>query len=367
MMPTIVGNRALLERFKRDITEGTLSHAYILEGPTGSGKHTLAQHICATLSCEHGTHRTILEDDAQTSMFDTLLPVVEKTKTAAESPKDIPCGECRSCRKVLEGNCPDIRLIGRDGKATIGVESIRFLKSDVLLAPNDLDTKIYVIENAECMTPQAQNALLLTLEEPPPYVLFLLLSNGVENLLETIRSRAPVLHTECIGEEEMKRYVIDTCPTAARLYERSPEEFEAILLNANGCIGHAIALLDAKTRKPILKQRETTDAFLDICLSRRPADVLSLIPLFGTKREEVATTISMIQTALRDLLLLKKSESVRLLYFVNRAEAIDRSDRFPTQALLALQRATDTALQGLERNGNVRITLIRMCMDAGIL
>ena len=364
MMTTIVGNHALLERFERDINEGTLSHAYILEGPTGSGKHTLAQRICSMLACEHGVRRATLIDEAQTSMFDMMAPLVEEPPI---SPESVPCGECRSCRKVLEGNCPDIRLIGRDGKASIGVEAVRFLKTDVLLAPNDLNTKIYIIEDAEAMTPQAQNALLLTLEEPPPYVLFLLLSNGVENLLETIRSRAPVLHTACIGEEDMRQYLLNTSPAALRLHDRSAEEFEAVLLSANGCIGHAIALLDAKARKPILKQRETTDAFLDICLSRRSADVLATIPLFGTKREEVAATIRMIQAALRDLLLLKKSESVRLLYFVNRQEAIDRSDRFPTQALLSLQHATETALQGLERNGNVRITLTRMCMDAGIL
>ena len=350
MMTTIVGNHALLERFERDINEGTLSHAYILEGPTGSGKHTLAQRICSMLACEHGVRRATLIDEAQTSMFDMMAPLVEEPSIA---PASVPCGECRSCRKVLEGNCPDIRVIGRDGKASIGVEAVRFLKTDVLLAPNDLSTKIYIIEDAESMTSQAQNALLL--------------SNGVENLLETIRSRAPVLHTACIGEEDMRQHLLNTSPAAARLHDRSAEEFEAVLLSANGCIGHAIALLDAKARKPILKQRETTDAFLDICLSRRPADVLATIPLFGTKREEVAATIRMIQAALRDLLLLKKSESVRLLYFVNRQGALDRSDRFPTQSLLSLQRATETALQGLERNGNVRITLTRMCMEAGIL
>ena len=366
MMPNIVGNRTLLERFDRDIQDGTLSHAYILEGPVGSGKHTLAQRICAALACEYGVRQHAVVDDMQTSMFDDLFSAPAVDKPAVE-PDEIPCGECRSCKKVLEGICPDIQIIGRDGKATIGVDAIRFLKTDVYMPPNDLDVKIYIIEDAETMTPQAQNALLLTLEEPPAYVLFLLLCNGAENLLETIRSRAPILHTECIGEDAMRRHLLEVSPASARLYEKSPEEFEAILLGANGCIGRAVALLDAKARKPILKQRETVDAFLDVCLSRRPGDVLAAITLFGSKRDEVAATIRMLQAALRDLLLLKKSEGVRLLYFVDREVALGRSDRFPTQALLALQAATDQALASLERNGNVRITLTRMCMDIGIL
>ena len=366
MMTTIVGNHALLERFDRDINQATLSHAYILDGPAGSGKHTLAQHICATLACEHGVRRNSLQDDAQVGMFDDLFPSAPMPPVT-DTPDTVPCGECRSCRKVLEGNCPDIRIIGRDGKASIGVEAIRFLKTDVYMAPNDLDTKIYIIEDAETMTPQAQNALLLTLEEPPPYVLFLLLCNGVEGLLETIRSRAPALHTECIGEDAMRQYLLAQSPAADRLCQRSPDEFEAILLSANGCIGQAVSLLDAKSRKPILKQRETVDTFLDVYLSRRLQDVPDTIALFGNKREDVAATLRMLQLALRDLLLLKRSESVRLLYFTQREDALNTSDRFPTTALLTMQKAVEIALYGLERNGNVRITLTRLCMDVGVL
>lgn len=365
MMTTIVGNHNLIRRFERDIEEGTLSHAYILDGPEESGKHTLAERICAMLACEHGVRRHTLVDEAQTSMFDSFFPPAEPAPAHGDVP--VPCGECRSCRKVFEGNCPDVRLIGRDGKASIGVDAIRFLKTDVYLAPNDLDTKIYIIEDAETMTPQAQNALLLTLEEPPPYVLFLLLCNGVEGLLETIRSRAPALHTDCIGEEAMRQYLLEQSPAASRLYQRSADEFEAILLSANGCIGQAVSLLDAKARKPILKQRETVDTFLNVCLSRHPDQVLAAMALFGNKREEVAATLRMLQLALRDLLLLKKSESVRLLYFVEQEKALSLSDRFPITALMTLQQATDYALSGLERNGNVRITLTRLCMDVGIL
>ena len=138
--PDILENRALADRLSREIRSGKLSHAYILSGPEGSGKHMLAVRIATALS---GPNR--LSDGAP-----------------------LPCMTCPSCRKILEGNSPDLIYILREGsRATLGVEQIRFLREDVLIAPNDTDVKIYVIEDAETMTPQAQNALLLTLEEPP--------------------------------------------------------------------------------------------------------------------------------------------------------------------------------------------------------
>ena len=363
---TVIGNRELMERLDRDIRAGQLSHAYILDGRQGSGRHTIARHICAAIACENRPGRVVsyVEDADQMGFFDFDEPPPPR-EIPADAP--LPCWTCPACRKVLEEKCPDIHLIGRDGKASIGVDAVRFLRQDVLIPPNDLDTKIYIIEDAECMTAQAQNALLLTLEEPPSYVLFLLLCNGAESLLETIRSRAPVLHTECIDESLMRHHLLKTSSAAARLQERTPDEFEAVLLSANGCIGQAITLLDAKARKPILKQRDITTAFLDVCLSRRPSDVLSAISQFGTKREEVLAALRALQLAIRDLLLLKKSETVRLLFFVDREDTLNLSDRFSMQALLTLQNATEQAIAGLERNGNVRITLTRMCMSASIL
>lgn len=356
----VIGNEGLLVRLERDIRDGSLSHAYILDGATGSGRHTVARHICALLACQHRPGRVTTESaPAQMGFFDALTPLYAVQPDDGDAP--LPCGVCPSCEKVYEGKCPDIQIIGRDGKASIGVDAIRFLRMDVLIPPNDLDTKIYIIEDAETMTVQAQNALLLTLEEPPAYVLFLLLCHGTDALLETIRSRAPILRTCPVSDEDVRAYL-------QAAHKSLPEnELQAVLLRAGGCIGQALTLADAKAVKPLLKRRALTDDFLSGCVSRRADRVLAAVTQFGTKRDDVADTLSYVSLALRDLILLKATDHVVLAYYTSEDAALDLAFRFSTPVLLRIRHAVELAQDGLERNGNVRLTLTQMCLDAGIL
>ena len=139
--PNIVGNGSLIRRLSRDIAENRLSHAYILEGARGSGRHTLALNAIAAIECSaRGEH-------------------------TAHSP--IPCGRCKSCEKILSGKSPDVITIGlAEDRATIGVDAVRALKDDIYTAPTDLSIKAYIIEDADLMTTQAQNALLIAEDVP---------------------------------------------------------------------------------------------------------------------------------------------------------------------------------------------------------
>lgn len=354
----IIGNRELLERLDRDIRSGQLSHAYILDGREGSGRHTIAYRICAAIACENrpGQILSRVEDEDQMGFFDAFDPLPPK-EIPADAP--LPCGECPACRKVLEGTCPDIHVIGKEGKASIGVDAIRFLRSDVLIPPNDLDTKIYVIEDADSMTVQAQNALLLTLEEPPPYVLFLLLCNGADALLETIRSRAPVLRTCPISDGEIRDYL------KSRRCSLSEEDLNAVILRADGCIGQALTLADARAVKPILKMRETCDEFLKVCASRRYDGLPGILSRFGNKRESVLELLALITLATRDLILLRHSEEAKLKYFTDRDGAEELACRFTTRALMGLYQALGHAAESLEANGNIRLTLMKLAVELG--
>ena len=139
------GNIALREKLKTDIVSGTLPHAIIIEGVRGSGKSTVARHIALLLNCKH-------------------------------SP-DV-CYLCDSCKKILGKNHTDVVYISvPEGKTQLGIESVRFMKSDVYIKPNESDYKVYIIQNAERMTPEAQNALLKVLEEPPARVVIMLLGS----------------------------------------------------------------------------------------------------------------------------------------------------------------------------------------------
>ncbi len=358
----IMGNGELLSRLDRDIRTGSLSHAYILDGKVGSGRHTLAQHICLSIACHNrpGQALTQAADPEQVGWFD-LDPPPPPPEIPPDAP--LPCGECPACRKIAEGICPDIRLIGREGKASIGVDAVRFLRRDVLIPPNDLDTKIYIIEDAETMTVQAQNALLLTLEEPPSYVLFLLLSSGTDLLLETIRSRAPILRTQPIPDEDIRSYL------RARKCTLPDEELSAIILRADGCIGQALTLSDARAVKPILKLRTDCDDFMDACCGRRADGLVTVLSRYIPKKADAAARsrasgfLSLIALAVRDLLLLRQSETVRLKYYTDRERAEALSGRFTTRALLSLYEAVNIAAAALEANANLSLTLLQLASD----
>ncbi|MBQ8415802.1 MAG: hypothetical protein IJX13_02720 [Clostridia bacterium] len=337
----IVGNRRLKERLCADILSNRLSHAYIIDGGRGSGKHTLALSIAAAVACE--------------------------CKKDGDAP--LPCRTCSSCKKILSGNSPDVIYISKGDRATLGVETIRELKSDVYIAPNDISAKIYIIEDAHLMTKQAQNAFLLTLEEPPPYVLFLLLCEGTEALLETVRSRAPTLRTEPIGTDEIGEYLIKAVPEAKRIKSDSPDEWGEILAAADGSIGRAIALLDPKAYKPIVEKRRAAREFVTLCAEKKSStDAMRFLLSFSKKsREGLAELWNETLLCLRDLLLLKQTENAPLCFFFDREEALSLAYSFTTPRLLSLCDGVSRALESLRRNANVRLTLMALATDCGLL
>ena len=336
----IVGNRRLRDRLRDDVQSGRMSHAYILEGPAGSGKHTLAYQLAAALSCEH-----------------------------RHSPgHPLPCGSCPSCKKILGGFSTDVIVKNRGEKATFGVDVIREIKRDVYVAPNESAAKVYLIEEAHLMTAQAQNAFLLTLEEPPAYVLFLLLCETVAPLLETVRSRAPVLRTEPIQTEEMDGYLMRESADAANIKQQSPTEYAEILSAANGSIGRALELLDAKERKPILLRRTLARDFLRLCTERKSS--LSTVRFFNTlsaKREELCEQLTALLICLRDLLLCKQTDAAPLCFFSNREEAVSLAYEFTTPELLGLCDAVQDSIDRLSANANINLTLTSLAVRANLL
>ncbi|MBE6653192.1 MAG: hypothetical protein E7610_07255 [Ruminococcaceae bacterium] len=356
MTTAVIGNRDLMERLDRDIRAGQLSHAYILDGRVGSGRHTIARHICTAIACQNRPGQILSPggDSDQMGFFDLDTPPVPR-EIPADAP--LPCRDCPACRKVLEEKCPDIHVIGREGKASIGVDAVRFLRRDVLIPPNDLDTKIYIIEDAHTMTVQAQNALLLTLEEPPPYVLFLLLCDGAEGLLETIRSRAPVLRTRPVPDEDIRRFL------RSRKCTLSEDELSSVLLRADGCIGQALTLSDARSLKSISKLRAHCDAFMDACATRRYDRLPAILNDFGSKRDGVSEVLAYVSLAVRDLILLRHGEAIKLKYYTDPDAADGMAGRFTTRSLLRLHRALEKATDSLDGNGNVRLTMMQLAVD----
>ena len=340
MFTGIVGNHALCQRLGNDILDNTLPHAMIFEGPRGTGKHTLVRLIAAALVCER--------------------------KNQASEP--LPCRCCLSCRKILEGKSPDLITLGTDGRVTIGVDTVRFLREDVSIVPNDSDKKIDVMEDADKMTVQAQNALLLTLEEPPSYIHFFLLCENAGFLLETIRSRAPVLRTEPIPTEQIDRYLCEQDKRAAQMKLSDPKGYAELLTSARFGIGQALDYLEPKIFAPVRQKRGLAADFVCAAIKEEGASViLPLLSRFSSKRDLLREQLLTVSDAMRDLILLKKSDDAPLTFYSDREEAIDLCDRVSIQFLYHLNDALRCAIEENTKNANVRLTLIKMAIAAELI
>lgn len=173
----ILGNENIVEHFRKAIENDKLSHAYILNGEKGMGKKTVAKAFAMTLLCE---------------------------KKGSE-----PCMECHSCKQALTGNNPDIITITPDKPTVLSVEHIREkLVGDVGYKPYSYSHKVYIVEDAQLMNGQAQNAILKTIEEPPEYAVIMLLTTNVGHLLPTILSRCITLNMQPLKAEVIKDYLM---------------------------------------------------------------------------------------------------------------------------------------------------------------
>ncbi len=327
---SFLGNEKLIAKLKRDIASGHLSHAYIIEGARGCGKRTLAKLIAAAVSC-----------------------------TADQR----PCMECTACRKVAEDKTPDIIMAEPEkAKSQLGVDVIRKLCEEASFAPVDIPKKIFVIPNADDMNMQAQNAFLKTLEEPPPYVMFLILCENCENLLPTIRSRAPVFRVEALSDGIIREKLLSENGEAAKLAQTNPEAFAAAIKLSRGCLGTAILLTDAVESEKCLELYKRAEHFMEL-LAEKKDTVGELafhefaLKLAGTKeRDRLADIYKLLCDAVRDLINVKLTSVPSPIFYTDAKKASDIADRFPIGRLLRLYDVFTEALQGLDRNANVGLS-----------
>lgn len=198
----LLGNARLKENLSGSIRQGRISHFYLLSGPEGAGKRTLARLLAAAMLCRE---------------------------------KEKPCGQCKDCRKVMAGTHPDVIYVEDPEHKTIPVRVIREARESIFIRPNEGERKVYIFPQE--MGIEGQNALLKVLEEPPSYGAFLLLSATPERLLPTIRSRCTELHLQALSDVEMaealKREFPDT-PMDVR---------EAAIVRSGGYLGQAKMIL----------------------------------------------------------------------------------------------------------------------------
>ena len=256
----IIGQEQICEHLQTALKLQKVSHAYIINGERNSGKKFIARIFAMALQC------------------------------TGEGEK--PCQVCRSCRQALSENHPDIIRITHEKPNSIGVEDIRTqVNNDMGIKPYQGPYKVYLIEEAEKMTVQAQNALLKTLEEPPEYAVFLLLTDNPNKMLPTIRSRCTALNLNALPEETLRSALHREFPEAAK------ETLESALERSGGFLGQAKVLM-TQAESPQTKQ------FVEVYLNGKDREYAELLcPMEKWKRDQLSQELTAWRTLLADALL----------------------------------------------------------------
>ncbi len=273
IFPALIGNSAIKELCGEDILRRKSSHAYIIDGPAGSGKHTAALEIAKALLCER-------------------------------KGESLPCGKCLSCRKADEGYNSCIHFLSAEGKATITVEAVRRTIATVDFLPDDGDFSIYIIEEAEKMNPQAQNALLLTLEEPPRHVVFILLTCDALALLETVRSRAITLKTEMLSPAVIQR-------EAVRRYGDT-EKVRSAAASAS-TLGEAIEMIKSSDSEKI-ERRKTSARLASLLAAGDACEAVVFMRELKYDRQNMGDMLYGTSVAIRDMIVEKCGGHETLFY-----------------------------------------------------
>lgn len=335
LFPTLLRNTALAKQIGHRVLSDTLAHAYVIAGPRGTGKRHFARLLAAAVSCE------------------------ERERDGTP----LPCGRCALCRKILQVGTPDLKVLSRGDAATIGIDAVRKLREDIYLSPTECRRKVYIIEDADTMTPAAQNALLIVLEEPPADVLILLLCRDTTLLLPTVRSRVQTLRMESFPREELDAFLSSEL-TAMRLKQSDPNAYDAILTAANGAPGEALRLLQKAEQTALSESREAVRDILSALSARGSySELLGAVSKLPTKRNECIEELNLLLLALRDMILYKRDPSSELCFFANRASVEEMADTLSLRRLFAVWDVVFGAVTSLSENANLHVTLNAMCDD----
>ena len=253
----LLGNARLKENLRRSVDGGRLSHFYLISGPKGSGKRTLARLLAAAAVCR------------------------EEKK---------PCLSCAACRKAMTNNHPDIITVTDPDHKAVAVKIVRAYRDDVYIKPNEADKKVYIFPQE--LGTEGQNALLKILEEPPSYGVFLLLAENPQQILTTVRSRCTLLQMESLPKGLLLSQLGKQFPGADQ------EQLLAAAERSGGYLGQAAELLK---EGEVVSGR--TKAFAKAFLDSDPVAMTRLmVGMEKTKRdqavEEVEQWLHLLQNAL---------------------------------------------------------------------
>lgn len=277
----VVGHNDIIKYIQSAVTADQVSHAYIMNGPKGSGKKLLSMLFATTLLCE---------------------------AKGAE-----PCNKCHSCIQAESGNHPDIIRVTHEKPNTISVDDIREQVNNTIdIKPYQGPYKIYIIEQADLMTVQAQNAILKTIEEPPAYAIIMLLTENADTLLPTITSRCVMLKLRNIKDALIKKYLMEKL-------EVPDYKADMCTAFAQGNLGRAIMLANSEHFNEI---RDEAVQLLKYIHEMDVSEIVKAVTRIAAYKLEITDYLDIIMIWYRDVLLYKATKEMDKVVFKDQMSAI---------------------------------------------
>ena len=313
----VVGHRDIINYIGNAVSMDQVSHAYILNGERGTGKKMLAHLFAMTLLCE-------------------------KKGTG-------PCNECHSCKQADSGNHPDIIRVTHDKPNSIGVDDIRVqVNNTVMIKPYQGPYKIYIIDRAELMTVEAQNALLKTIEEPPAYAVILLLTANADSFLPTILSRCIRLNLMPVADEKIREYLM-------KHYQIPDYQAEISVAFAQGNVGKAIQLASSD------HFNELKDSAVQLVKRIKSVDVYELgevIKQISEYKLSINDYLDIMMVWYRDVLMYKATMDINGLIFKEHIYDIKKqASNSSYHGIQKILKALDKAKIRLNANVNFDIVM----------
>jgi DNA polymerase-3 subunit delta' len=331
----VIGHRKLVALLARSVRRESLPPSLIFAGPSGVGKRLAALATAQALNC-----------------LNPWRPDLSSSIDLSQTIELDACGSCAACTRIARGVHPDVLLVEPGDSGSIKIEPVRDLIDRAGYRPFEGRRRVVIIDEADALIPQAQNALLKTLEEPPSMSIFILVTPRPDALLATVRSRCPRLRFRPLGPDEV----------ASALMKRGRPEAEAraIAATADGSIGRALEasggdLIEAREiAVRVLAQAAVTDD-----PRRRIESAKELLTKTGAggagDREQLATHLRAMASLLRDVELLATRVDRRALANADVQPALERLTAFQGERGVHAFTAVDRALVALDRNAGVKV------------
>lgn len=313
----VIGHEEIIRHLQNAIKTGKISHSYIFAGEPGSGKRLLAGIYAMTLQCEAGGENA--------------------------------CGKCESCKRDIGKNHPDIIMVKHEKPNTISIDEIREqVVNDVDIKPYSSPHKIYIIPDAEIMTPQAQNALLKTIEEPPEYAVIMLLTSNIDGLLPTIRSRCVRLDLKVVDDGLVKKYLME--------HLHIPDyQAEIDASFAHGSIGKA---KEAATSQEFADITQKALKILKYADSMEVYELTEAIKNLSSEKQNINDYLDIFQFWFRDVLMFKATREIDNLVFKQEINYIrEQASQRSYENLEKILEALDKTKVRLRANVNTELAL----------